>query len=43
VEDDLPAPAVYACLVVIFTEKAAVLERGLAAVLFVDDVMNIRG
>lgn len=32
VEDDLPAPAVDAYLVVILAEERAVLERGLAAV-----------
>ena len=39
-EDDLPAPPVNAYLVVILAEEPAVLDRGLAAVLLVDDVFT---
>ena len=43
VKDDLPAPAVNAYLMVILAEKPTILDRRLATVLFVDDVMDIRG
>jgi hypothetical protein len=42
-EDDLPAPAMDARFVVEFAEKPAVIDRRLAAVALVPDVVHVRG
>jgi hypothetical protein len=41
VEDDLPAPPVYARFMMKFTEQRTIIDRGFAAVALVPEVVHV--